>query len=125
MVSYHRRTVVPFQSPSFLIMFDQIIDWSKIDEESDIRFGGGMFGFVLCSLLSLDEAGTYRLDTDGVLMGNEQDTLVSQFIHEVLLDTLEAMVVARDPNFVSASSIISASVKKKGILPGEFLGENV
>ena len=64
-----------------------------------------MLGFVPCSLLSLNEAGADSLDTDVVLLGNEQDTLVSQFIHKVLLDTFETVIIAGDSDFICKWSL--------------------
>ena len=80
--------------------FDQLIDWTKIDKESDIILCKRLFGFVSSSLLSLDEAGADSLDDDIVFLGNEQDALVCQIIHEVLLNTLETLIIAWDSDFV-------------------------
>ena len=73
---------------------------SEVDEESDIGLGKRVFWFVSGSLFSLDEARTDSLHTDVMFLRNEQNTLVGEFIHKVLLDTLETVVIAWDTNFI-------------------------
>ena len=63
-------------------VFNEIINWRKVDEQTDI-----MFGFVSCSPLSFQERGTDRLHYYVVLLWYLQDALSGEFVTYFLHDS--------------------------------------
>ena len=84
---------------------DFFIHWTKVDEKSDIIFCQSLLGFISCSLLSLDERRTDGLDCDVVVLGDEEDALVREVVHQLLLEPLEVMFIAGDSDFTCRWSL--------------------
>ena len=86
-------------------IFDEIIDWSKVDEKSDIILGEKMSGDVCSLSLASQEQGTDRLYDYVVLLGYFKDSLVCEIITDLLHYSLEFMAVSGNGNLSGCGSL--------------------
>ena len=85
-------------------VFDEIIDWSEVDEKSDIVHGEKMGGDV-CSLSLASQKWTDRLNDYVVLLGDFEDSLICEVITDLLHYPLELVAVPGYGNLSSCGSL--------------------